>query len=197
MFSFFFVKNDIYQFPFLQDLICDNANMICDNFILDVWQGSDYASFIFSKIAGLQSSAYNFTKDGLIHRYFPRILNTYLKERLWTAILKVTKVYESPCKRCGVTPQFFHQGKNVYQNIICPKIQCSWSGRCELRSLHNLCKNKLFGRSANLKSCYIPWLINFNNFQMKRKIWFIKNWFGKTDFFFFFLTWIPYCNFSF
>ena len=37
-------------------------NIFTKNFILDVWQGSDYASVIFSKVAGLQPSAYNFTK---------------------------------------------------------------------------------------------------------------------------------------
>ena len=31
-------------------------------FILDVWQGSDFASVIFSKVPGLQLSDYNFTK---------------------------------------------------------------------------------------------------------------------------------------
>ena len=37
-------------------------NIFTKNFILDVWQGRDYASVIFSKVAGLQPSAYNFTK---------------------------------------------------------------------------------------------------------------------------------------
>ena len=35
-------------------------NIFTKNFILDVWQGSDYASVIFSKVAGLQPSTYNF-----------------------------------------------------------------------------------------------------------------------------------------
>ena len=37
-------------------------NNFTKNVILDVWQGSDFASVIVSKVAGLQPSAYNFTK---------------------------------------------------------------------------------------------------------------------------------------
>ena len=44
--------------------------MISDNFILDVWQGSDYAPVIFSKNAGLQPSAYNFAKRWTLSQVF-------------------------------------------------------------------------------------------------------------------------------
>ena len=52
------------------------TKMICDNFILDVWQGSDYASEIisFSKNTGLQPTT--LLKDGLLHRHFSGILAT-------------------------------------------------------------------------------------------------------------------------
>ena len=49
-------------------------NIFTKNFILDVWQGSDYASLIFSKVAGLQPTT--LLKDGLLHRYLSRILAT-------------------------------------------------------------------------------------------------------------------------
>ena len=68
-----------------------------------------------------------------------------------------------------ISPQFLHQGKNKHQKNICPKVQCNWSERLELHSLHNLCKNKLVGRSAGLKSCYIPWLMNFQQFSNETK----------------------------
>ena len=32
------------------------------------------------------------------------------------------------------TTHFLHLGKNIYQKTICPKAQCSLSGRFELRS---------------------------------------------------------------
>ena len=118
-----------------------------------------------------------------------------MKEHLWTAASKETdviksavKVYESLYKQCGVNPHFLHQGKNIFQKTICAKVQCSWSRRCELRNLHNLCKNKVFVRSADLKNCYIPWHIKFNNFQMKGKICFTGTWFGIADLFF----WLEY-----
>ena len=127
---------------------------------------------------------------GIFQEFWQLSRNTYLKEYLRTAASKETdvlksavQVYESLYKRCGITPHFLRQGKNIYQKTICPKVQCGWSGRCELHSLHNLWKNKLFGRSADLKSCYIPWLINLSNFQMKGKICFIGTWFGMTGFF--------------
>ena len=54
----------------------------------------------------------NLLKDGLLHRYFLRILATY-QEHLWTAALKETdiiksavKVYESLYKQCGITSHF-------------------------------------------------------------------------------------------
>ena len=99
-------------------------------------------------------------------------------------IKSAVKVYESLYQRYWVTPHLLHQGKNIYQKTICPKVHCSWSGRCESRSPHNLCKNKLFVRSTDLKSCYRSWLINFNKFQMKRKICFNGTWYSITDLFF-------------
>ena len=83
-------------------------NTFTKNFILDVSQGSDYASIIFSKVAGLQPTT--LLKDGLLYRYFSRILATY-QEHLWTAASKETdviksavKAYESLYKRCWLTP---------------------------------------------------------------------------------------------
>ena len=116
---------------------------------------------------------------GIFQGFWQLSRNTYLKEHLWTAASKETdvikssvKVYESLCKRCGITPHFLHQDTNIYQKTICSKVQCIWSGRFELRSLHNLRKSNLFGRPAHLKSYYIPW---------QGKICFIGNWFGITD----------------
>ena len=45
-------------------------NIFTKSFILDVCQGSDYASIIFSKAAGLQPSAYNFTKRWALSQVF-------------------------------------------------------------------------------------------------------------------------------
>ena len=43
-------------------------------------------------------------------------------------------------------------------------------------------QKKLFGGSANINiSCYIPWFINFSNFQTKGMICFVGNSFGITD----------------
>ena len=41
---------------------CYLLNVFTNDFILDIWQGSDYVSIIFSKVTGFQASAYNFTK---------------------------------------------------------------------------------------------------------------------------------------
>ena len=70
-------------------------NIFTKNFILDVWQGSDYASIIFSKVAGLQPST--LLKDGLLYRYFSRILATY-QEYIWRAASKETDGIKSAVK---------------------------------------------------------------------------------------------------
>ena len=91
-------------------------NIFTKNFILDVWQGSDYSSVIFSKVAGLQLSTYNFTKRWTPPQVFWQLRrNTYLKKLPWTAASKETdviksavNVYESLYKRCGITLYYLH-----------------------------------------------------------------------------------------
>ena len=123
--------------------------------------------------------------------------NTYLKEHLWMAASKETyvmkslvKVYESLYKRCGVTPHFFSQGKNIYQKTIVRRFSAAeveriWKSWKMNLSMPNCTVFIIYEKTSfsvdEKKSCYIPWLINFNNFQMKGKICFIGNWFDIID----------------
>ena len=69
---------------------------------------------------------------GIFQGFWQVSRNNYWKENLWTAASKeadviksAVKIYESLYKRCGITPHFLNQGKNIYQKTICPKVQCS------------------------------------------------------------------------
>ena len=53
-------------------------NIFTKNFILDVWQSSDYASVIFSKVTSLQATF--LLKNGLLNRYSSRIYIGFISE---------------------------------------------------------------------------------------------------------------------
>ena len=121
--------------------------------------------------------------------------NTYLKEHLWTAASKETdvmkslvKVYGSLYRQCEVTPHFFSQGKNIYQKTIVRRFSAaeveriwkSWKVKLwMLNCIVFIIYTKTSFSVDEKKICYIPWLINFNKFQLKGKICFIGNWFDR------------------
>ena len=78
-------------------------------------------------------------------------------------------------------PTLFLPRQKYLPKTVSPKVQYSWSGEilkvlksktvnAELFSLCNLCKNKLFGKSADLKSAFIPCLINLKLIFFMRKL---------------------------
>ena len=87
-------------------------NIFTKNFILDVWQVLIRPLSFLVKLQAFSLQPTISLKNGLLHRYFSRVLAT-CQEHLWTAASKETdviksavKAYESLYKRCGITPHF-------------------------------------------------------------------------------------------
>ena len=125
------------------------------------------------KGAFMQSGVYKILiiKEALIRRVVLKKKNLF--KALWYArylyqtpqhylITWYFKVYESRYKWCGIRLHFFHHAKKSTNKNSCSEVQCSWSRETmkvrdsktvndELHNFHSLYKDKLFGRSIDLK----------------------------------------------
>ena len=112
--------------PFLQDVICD-----MQKWYVITWSQMFDRVLIMPLPFLVKMQAFSFQPKtllkevsftGIFQGFWQLSRNTCLKEHFWIAASKETdviksavQVYGSLYKRCGMTPNFLHQSKNIYQ----------------------------------------------------------------------------------